>query len=51
MVTRSRRDEIVKFEVNKEMSKILPFVPMPYLKQHNDAFWCFCSLKFQKKFI
>ena len=50
----SRKKEKISYgevKSNKTMLKILPFIRIYYLKQESSILWCFCRLKFEKKFI
>ena len=50
VVARSRIETMVKVKNNKTMSTILSFIPILYLKQQRTILWCFCGLKFEKRF-
>ena len=41
-----------KVKNNEKMSTIMPFIQFFfYLKQQTNILWCFCSLKFEKRFF
>ena len=40
-----------KVKNDKTMLKILLFIRIDYVKQQSSILWCFCRLKFEKKFV